>query len=188
MLSIKQDLDFLAGFDWLDMSWVYLVLEKKGVCKIVINRLQRIYSISNTIPVVNGVPGHPLPNIRGSLRQGDVPSMFWFSVGIDPLLVYLEKRLSGIPIASLPLEGPSPEGADSLCPMKQMYKLVAYADDVKPGICSMEEFLLVNNGCSLLERASGVKLHCDPAAGKVKFFALGMPSKKINKLWDIVPP
>ena len=36
------DLDFLAGFDWLDMSWVYLVLEKKGVCQKVITRLRNL--------------------------------------------------------------------------------------------------------------------------------------------------
>ena len=34
-------------------------------------------------------------------------------------------------------------------------------------------FVLVDLACSLLERASGVKLHRDPAAGKVKFLALG---------------
>ena len=28
------DLDFMAGFDWLDMSGIYLVLEKKGVVKL----------------------------------------------------------------------------------------------------------------------------------------------------------
>ena len=37
----------------------------------------------------------------------------------------------------------------------------------------MQEFLLVDQACSLLERASGVKLHRDPAAGKVKFLPLG---------------
>ena len=37
----------------------------------------------------------------------------------------------------------------------------------------MQEFLLVDEACALLERASGVKLHRDPAAGKVKFLALG---------------
>ena len=51
--------------------------------------------------------------------------------------------------------------------------MVAYADDVKPSISSMQEFLLVDNACCLIERASGVKLHRDPAAGKVKFLALG---------------
>ena len=51
--------------------------------------------------------------------------------------------------------------------------MVAYADDVKPSISSMQEFLLVDNACCLIERASGVKLHRDPSAGKVKFLALG---------------
>ena len=83
------DLDFMAGFDWLDMSWVYLVLAKKGVRQEVIERLQHVYTVSNTVVVVNNVLGSSFPNIRGSLRQGDVPSMFWFAVGIDPLLVYL---------------------------------------------------------------------------------------------------
>ena len=37
----------------------------------------------------------------------------------------------------------------------------------------MQEFNLVDQACALLERASGVKLHRDPAARKVKFLALG---------------
>ena len=37
----------------------------------------------------------------------------------------------------------------------------------------MEEFYLVDRACTLLERASGVKLHRDPDSGKVKFLALG---------------
>ena len=169
------DLDFLAGFDWLVMAWVYMVLAKKGVCPEVIDRLKRLYTVSTTTVVVNNVLGKSFPNIRGSLRQGDVPSMSWFGVGIDPLLVYLEKRLTGIPITTLPVLGPVPEedAGRHLPPLSQSYKLVAYADDVKPSICSMQEFSLVDRACSLLERASGVKLHRDPAAGKVKFLALG---------------
>ena len=53
-----------------------------------------------------------------------------------------------------------------------MFKLIAYADDVKPAITSMEEFRLVDRACTLLERASGVKLHRDPNSGKVKFLPL----------------
>ena len=169
------DLDFMAGFDWLDMNWVYLVLAKKGVSQEVINRIIRVYSHSLTVVVVNNVQGKAFPNNRGSLRQGDVPSMFWFAVGIDPLLFYLDKRLSGIPLTSLPVSGPTGEKSNSpvLPPMMQLYKVIAYADDVKPGITSMQEFLLVDRACALLERASGVKLHRDPSAGKVKFLALG---------------
>ena len=169
------DLDFMAGFDWLVMAWVYLVLAKKGVSQEVIKRIDRIYSDSFTIVVVNNVLGMTIPNNRGSLRQGDVPSMIWFSVGIVPLLTYLEKRLSGILTTSLPVLGPTLEKSPSpiLPPQKQLYKLVAYADDLKPGISSMQELDLVDNACALLEMASGVKLHRDPTAGKVNFLALG---------------
>ena len=169
------DLDFMAGFDWLDMAWVYLVLARKGVSMTVIDRLKRLYTESTTVVVVNNVLGKAFPNNRGSLRQGDVPSMFWFAIGIDPLLVYLEKRLAGIPITNLPVLGPTLEsaGSSTLPPIQQSYKVVAYADDVKPSITTMQEFFLVDEACAMLERASGVKLHRDPAAGKVKFLALG---------------
>ena len=33
------DLDFMTGLDWLDMSWVYLVLARKCVRQEVIERL-----------------------------------------------------------------------------------------------------------------------------------------------------
>ena len=169
------DLDFMAGFDWLDMSWVYMVLAKKGVSQEIINRIERLYSDSISVVVVNNLPGNAIPNIRGSLRQGDVPSMFWFSTGIDPLLVFLERRLHGIPIFSLPVAGPPTERAVSphLPPKEERYKVVAYADDVKPSITSMQEFFLVDKACSLLEKASGVKLHRDPSTDKVKFLPLG---------------
>ena len=169
------DLDFLAGFDWLVMAWVYMVLARKGVCEEVINRIRRLYDDSTTIVVVNNLLGQSFKNKREALRQGDVPSMYWFAIGIDPLLVYLEKRLTGIPIVSLPMCGPVEEGSPqpALPPLQQRYKVVAYADDVKPSITSMEEFHLVDKACSILEKASGVKLHRDPSAGKVKFLALG---------------
>ena len=101
------DLDFLAGFDWLDMAWVYLVLAKKGLSERVIERIRNVYSDSISVVMVNNVQGRAFPNLRGSLRQGDIPSMYWFAAGIDPLLLYLEKRLKGIPLTSLPVLGPT---------------------------------------------------------------------------------
>ena len=41
------DLDFMAGFDWLEMDWVYLVLAKEGVCQAVIERIKRLYADKN---------------------------------------------------------------------------------------------------------------------------------------------
>ena len=140
------DLDFLAGFDWLIMAWVYLVLAKKGLSEININRIKNLYADSISVVMVNNVPGRAFPNLRGSLRQGDVPSMSWFAIGIDPLILYLEKRLKGIPITSLAVSGPALQHAvnSTLEPAKQHFKLFVYADDVKPAISCLEEFYLIN--------------------------------------------
>ena len=168
------DLDFLAGFDWLAMDWVYLVMKKKGVKKEVIDRVKKLYQYCVSIIVVNNVIGKTVPNLRGSLRQGDIPAMFWFAIGIEPLLYYLERRLQGILLFSLPVQGPNQENLPPvLPPMSQHFKLVSYADDVKPAVISMSEFSLVDTACSLLERAGGVKLHRDPSTEKVKFLPLG---------------
>ena len=55
----------------------------------------------------------------------------------------------------------------------EVYKLIAYVDDVKPSITSMQEFSLVDQGSALFEAASGCILNRDPTSGKVKFLPLG---------------
>ena len=100
--------------------------------------------------------------------------MHWFAYGIDPLLDYLDKRLTGILIHSLPLHGPSPVGAASpLPPLEVRYKVVGYADDMKPAVTSMQEFILVDSASALFERSSGCRLHRNPTSGKCKFLPLG---------------
>ena len=92
------DLDFEAAFDYTVFSWVFKVLRKKGLSEEVIRRIQNLYTSRITIPVVNTVPGAPIANICETLAQGCPSSMNWFSFAIDPLLVYLDKTLLGIPI------------------------------------------------------------------------------------------
>ena len=99
--------------------------------------------------------------------------MHFFSFGIDPLFGYLEKRLQGILIASLPVQGPAGvAGQHGLQPIEQRYKLIGYADDVKPAITNMQEFSLVDMAMTLFEKASGCRLHRDPASKKCKFLPL----------------
>ena len=168
------DTDYMAAFDYLVMHWVFMVLSKKGLSNKVISRLKNLYSDNITIVVVNNVPGKSFINHRLSLRQGDIPSMDWFAYGIDPLITYLEKRLQGILIHSLPVLGPSPAGAPRLLPpLEQKYTVIGYADDLKPAITNMHEFNLVDTASSLFEKSSGCKLHRDPTSGKCKFLPLG---------------
>ena len=86
-----------------------------------------------------------------------------FCFGLDPHLDWLERRLTGITIYRNLFSSSPPE----------IYKLIAYVDDVKPSITSVQEFSIVDQGSALFEAASGCNLHRDPASGKVKFLPLG---------------
>ena len=98
--------------------------------------------------------------------------MHLFAFGIDPLLTYLDKRLQGILVASLPVEGPVLPNTPPLPPQEERYKVIGYADDVKPAVTKVEEFILIDNAMALFERASGCKLHRDPESKKCKFLPL----------------
>ena len=168
------DNDFKAAFDYLCLDWVRKVLEKKGLAREALDRFTNIYSDGISIPVINNMLGPRLVNNRLSLRQGDRPSGLWFCYGIDPLLVYLSRRLTGILVHSLPVLGPAQLGQPHQLPgFETRYKVLGYLDDCKPAITSMEEFLLVDRACKLFELSSGCKLHRDPASNKCKFLALG---------------
>ena len=50
--------------------------------------------------------------------------------------------------------------------------MIGYADDVKPAITNMEEFLVADKAMALFEGTYGCKLHRDPANKKFKFLPL----------------
>ena len=169
------DTDYEAAFDYLVMPWVFMVLQKKGVSMKVIHLLQNLYQDNISIIFVNNIAGKRVNNNRLSLRQGDLPSMFFFAYAIDPLITYLERRLTGILITSLPQHGPVEELNQSpiLPALEQKYKVVSYADDLKPAIATMAEFKLVDEASALFEAASGCRLHRNPTSQKCKFLPLG---------------
>ena len=144
-----------------------------GLAKEVIARIRNIYSNRVTIPVVNNIPGMALQNVRNTLAQGCPSSMNWFALAINPFLLYLERRLAGIPILSLPTAGPQEADGAMPTPLVESYKVVGYADDVKPGVSSMSEFAIVDKAASLFEQSSGNRLHRDPVKGKCKVLLLG---------------
>ena len=155
---------------------------------VTITRLKNLYSGGITVPVVNNTPLPAINDSRGSLRQGGTGSMEWFAFGIDPLLLFLEKNLSGILISSSPLSGPASEGETfPLLPYEERFKAMAFCDDVKPAICSLNEFLIADEGAALFERSAGTKLHRDPLSNKCKFLPLGKWRMKL-KQEDIPTP
>ena len=99
--------------------------------------------------------------------------MNWFAIGIDPLLDFLEKRLSGITMCSIPASGPCSQNGTPPSPIEEKYKIIGYADDLKPSVSNMNEFAIINHAASLFERSSGCLLHRDPIEGKCRVLALG---------------
>ena len=175
------DTDYMSAFDLLVLDWVFLVLAKKGLCKEAIDRIKNLYKNNISVVVVNNIQGKAVLNIRLSLRQGDVPSMHFFAYAIDPLLILLDRILEGILIHSSPTFGPLMECGTPPTPVEERYKVVGYADDAKPAITSMKEFITVDKSCALFEAASGCRLHRDPASQKCKFLPLGKWKKSLKQ-------
>ena len=149
------DLDFVAAFDNTVLEWVFKVLKKKGLSENMIAMIRNTYSNRITVPVINNITGRAVRNIRNTLAQGCPGSMNWFGYAIDPLLIYLERRLQGILVHSLPVLGPPEQGQAPPQPLEERYKVVGYADDVKPGVSCMAEFAVVDRAASLFEQSSG---------------------------------
>ena len=176
------DQDYIAAFDYLVLPWVWKVLRKKGVNETTIKRLENIYENGLTVPVINGTPRKAIKDIRKSLRQGGLGSIDWFSFGIDPLLIYLDLNLTGILIYSMPVLGPTKK--DEIHPLphhQERFKVMGYVDDIKPAICSIEEFNIADRGAALFENAAGTRLHRDPTTNKCKFLPLGKWKNKITQ-------
>ena len=84
------DNDYQSAFDYMVLTWVFQVLEAKGLDKEVINIIRNLYNNNLTIVVVNNVQGSCFLNSRWSIRQGDRPSSVLFCYGLDPHLDWLE--------------------------------------------------------------------------------------------------
>ena len=85
----------------------------------------------------------------------------------------MERRLTGILITSIPVLGPSLSQSSPPTPIEEHYKVISYADDLKPAVTSIEEILLVDKASAMFEAASGCILHRDPASQKCKLLPLG---------------
>ena len=56
---------------------------------------------------------------------------------VYPLITYLERRLVGILITSIPVFGP-PDLLGETVPVEERYKVISYADDLKPAVTSIQ--------------------------------------------------
>ena len=77
-----------------------------------------------------------------------------------------------------------PAKKDEIHPLphhQERFKVMGYVDDIKPAICSIEEFNIADRGAALFENAAGTRLHRDPTTNKCKFLPLGKWKNKITQ-------
>ena len=124
----------------------------------VISRIKNIASNRISIPVINNIPAKAIKNILVTLSQGCPSSKNW----INPFLIYMERRLHGILIHSLPTAGPKLRNGLKPGRVDEHYKVYGLTDNAKPTVSIMAEFFLVDEAIPLFECSSGCRLHRDP--------------------------
>ena len=93
------------------------------------NRFLNMYRDGAIRVVVNNVVGKEI-KVKRCVRQGAQPSMLLFLYNVDPVIIYLEKRLKGILLYNGPVLGPLLPDQTPLPDMSDKYTIKGYADDL----------------------------------------------------------
>ena len=170
--------DFKSAFDLLCLEgWSWRVFEAKGAAPAFINTLRAMYTNDSgsgfCIPVINNEKKDRIRNVRKILKQGDRLSCLLFNFSIDPLLVFLEKRLQGIVIQKQKVLGPKHPLLGPPPPITSKFTLAGYIDDLKTGISNLSEFEMADKAIGLFEASSGCALHRSFQSGKCSVLRLG---------------
>ena len=88
--SIIIALDQEKAYDKIAHNYLWATLEKFGIPRKFIKRVQQIYKFAKTVVILNGETSHPFLVIRG-VRQGDPLSCLIFDIAIEPLACKLRK-------------------------------------------------------------------------------------------------
>ena len=168
-----MSLDMEAAFDNLSLDYVYMCMFKYGFSPRAVNIFRNIYSDAMAMPYINGCLSKVILDESGNLRQGGCCSMEIFVVGVNPLLQLFEKKLKGVSIYKIPIQGPVGEDKIALAPLVKKCQVVGFVDDACPIVTNEEEFHIVNDCLQLFESSSGCKFHRNPETQKCKITLFG---------------
>lgn len=169
------EMDFQAAYDKCVLSWTWKVLQKKKCSPTFLQILKRIYetSPSYVISIINNERQQRIMNRRKNIKQGDRTSTILYNYSVDPLLIYLHKRLQGIMYHKLHTAGPRHPKLGPAAPVEARLRVLGFVDDVKCALVSAQEFVMLDAAVRHFELASGSMLHRDPTTKKCQLLTLG---------------
>ena len=148
-------IDFKNAFRSVSWRWILLVMRKFKIPESFILWLKAMYSELGIAVVINNWISDKIKNARG-LMEGHSPSMQIFCLATAPLLLGLEKKLTGI----VTWDG-----------IKQANK--SFADDIKVVLAQPQEVFMVEDMITDFEQVSGLILHRDKTRRKCNILPFG---------------
>jgi len=135
-------LDQEKAFDRVDHRYLFEVLERFGLGSTFISYIKILYNNIYSVLKINNELVAPL-SINKGIRQGCPLSGLLYALSIEPLLVSLRCRLTGV----------------SLSQLERPIKVLAYADDVCVFVQDINDVNIVRYCLSLFEKASSAKVN-----------------------------
>ena len=155
-------IDFNNAYRSVSLRWFHLVMKKFNIPSEFINWFWMMYANLGIMIVINNCKSKILKIERGFM-EGHPPSMAAFVVSMIPLMIGLERVLSGIKVD------------------KVKHKIKAFADDLKIFLLSTEEINPSYKVIEDFEKVSGFLMHRDPNRKKCQ--ALPFGKHKNFKFW-----
>ena len=135
-------IDLIKAYDSVEREILWILMKEKfSFCKEFINFFKNLYINATGQIVLNGEKTRPFPFEIG-LRQGDPSSSYLFEIYLDPLIKYIEARITGIPIREA-----------------KVLKSAAYVDDTTFLANGSQDVLEVTRALRWYEQHYKLKIH-----------------------------
>ena len=166
LLSVKQrrrgaamiNLDFFKAYDRVMLSFLLLVMKKMNFSDKFCSWVKMLHAGAKTRFILQSLT--KLVCLSFSIRQGDPLAMILYIIYIEPLLMYLERKLVGLKLG------------------RSLTQCVdAYCDDVNVMTDKISDFYILDEAVRKFESISGAILSRDK---KCKVMGIGSWSSKVE--------
>ena len=155
-----MSLDFFKAYDRVYLPFLIKVMEAMGFGGKFCSWVKMLHFRAKTRFILNGLSR--FIEVSFSIRQGDPIAMLLYIIYVEPLLIYIEKRIVGLKIEN----------------MRQSVE--AFCDDINIITSDINDLVIVDEAVKLFEKVSGAIL-----SRNVKCKVIGFASWKNRNDWPL---